>query len=137
MKLTHPVGFILLILFISSNLNATEVGLNNVYWRAVSLASKKLDLGSEEIPHIAFHEQENRVAGFGGCNRFFATYQQLNGSLQISIMGGGRAQCPELGNLEAEFLSALQSTQQFSIANNTLILMNGSDVLIEFVGVEP
>ena len=136
MNSIYSVGLILLIAMISSNLKATEQSLNNMYWRAASLGGKKIELAPEKIPHIAFHAEENRVAGFGGCNRFFATYQQLNGELQISVMGGGRARCPELGNLESEFLAALQSTERYSIDKNALSLHDESGTLIEFVGVE-
>ncbi|MGR8946561.1 MAG: META domain-containing protein [Gammaproteobacteria bacterium] len=136
MKLARQLGLCSSLLLTYWNLGASEPGLENMYWRAASVDGEKLDLATEQIPHIAFHKEENRVAGFGGCNRFFATYQQQDATLRISVMGGGRAQCPELDNLESKFLGALQSTQQFSISNNTLLLMNGNDTLIEFVGVE-
>ena len=118
------------------NVPAAEPSLTNMYWRAVSVTDQKLSLAPEIIPHIAFHEEEGRVAGFGGCNRFFATYEHHDRALTIRVMGGGRAQCPELNGLESRFLSSLQSTQRFSIENKTLKLANETGVLIEFVGVE-
>ena len=77
-----------------------------------------------------------RVAGFGGCNRFFASYEQNDEKIKISIMGGGRARCPELGTLEQDFMRALQLSERFKRDGDKLILMQGETKLIEFVGIE-
>ena len=113
-----------------------EPNLTDMYWRALSLSDQNLALPPEQIPHIAFHQAEGRIAGFGGCNRFFATYELHDSELTIRVMGGGRAQCPDLDGLEHRFLSSLQSTQRYSINNKTLTLENESGVLIKFIGVE-
>lgn len=113
-----------------------ELPLEDNYWRATSIGGNQLELTASKIPHIAFHKQENRVAGFGGCNRFFATYHQQKMNLTISIMGGGRANCSETAQLEQQFLQSLQRTQSFKIENGTLFLLDNKEVLGEFVGVE-
>lgn len=127
------------VFLLSAFLSLPVVGeplLENYYWRATSIGGEKLRLAAAQIPHIAFHKQENRVAGFGGCNRFFATYGQDGMNLTISIMGGGRANCAETSQLEQQFLQSLQRTQTYKIEESTLYLTNGAEVLGEFVGVE-
>lgn len=113
-----------------------EQSLENYYWRAVSIDSEKLVLEAKQIPHIAFHQQTSRVAGFGGCNRFFATYDRKNTALKISVMGGGRASCSELEGLEHRFLQLLHRTRSFKIEGAALFLMDGDEVLGEFLGVK-
>ena len=115
---------------------SAEPRLENVYWRMLSLGDNRVTLAPEQIPHIAFHQQENRIAGFGGCNRFFAQYQQVDRRLSISIMGGGRATCPDTSELEHEFMQVLQMIERFVIDDNKLSLLRGDETLVVFRGIE-
>ena len=89
----------------------------------------------QQTPHLAFHAKENRVAGFNGCNRFFASYEQNDNALKIIIMGGGRARCEETSQLEADFMNALHHTEQFQRQGDQLILTAGDKILLTFVGL--
>lgn len=114
----------------------SPVALEDTYWRTTSIAGEPVNTVPQQIPHIAFHAADNRIAGFGGCNRFFATYSKHNSELSISIMGGGRASCPETDVVERAFLSGLQATTNFRIERNTLRLLAKDSALMEFVSVE-
>ncbi|MEM7466951.1 MAG: META domain-containing protein [Pseudomonadota bacterium] len=115
---------------------AAESTLENIYWRATEIGGKPVDLAPEQIPHVAFHAAESRVAGFSGCNRFFAVYSQNDNELAIKVMGGARATCPELGNLEVEFLAALQVTTHLELADGTLTLFDSdAHSVAKFIGV--
>lgn len=133
-KLTRYIALLLMV-FAAQPFAAAEP-LETFYWRAVSMGGRKLDLEPSQIPHIAFHKESNRIAGFGGCNRFFALYEQVDLGLTITVMGGGRAQCPDLGDLERNFLGILQGTKSYHMDGNVLLLMREDAVLGEFRGVE-
>ena len=113
-----------------------DKGLENVYWRAKVLDKAPISLAPQQVPHVAFHGEENRVAGFSGCNRFFASYAQNGDELTIQIMGGGRAQCPDLGDLEQRFMLALQRATRFSVEEKILTLFADDEELLSFVGIE-
>lgn len=110
--------------------------LEKIYWRAQALGTATISLPPQQVPHVAFHAGDNRVAGFSGCNRFFASYTQNGDQLGIQIMGGGRAQCPDLGDLEQRFMLALQRTTNFTVKEQVLTLLAGDEVLLSFVGIE-
>jgi heat shock protein HslJ len=60
-------------------------------------------------------EAEGRVAGHGGCNRFFGSYQITDGRISIGPLGATRMACPEPDmNLETEFFQALEQARGFS-----------------------
>ncbi len=128
------VGFLFLASAVQSLVSAQA--LETFYWRAISINGEQLDLASEQIPHIAFHKETSRIAGFGGCNRFFALYEEQGLALSITVMGGGRSQCPDLDNLERNFLGVLQGTQTYQLDGNKLYLMLEDKVLGEFLGVD-
>ena len=132
---TARAGFILLACAVQPLVAAQS--LDSFYWRAVSINGEQLDLQSDQIPHIAFHQESSRIAGFGGCNRFFALYEEQGSALTITVMGGGRSQCPDLDNLEQNFLGVLQGTQTYQLDGNKLYLMLEDKLLGEFVGVDP
>ena len=133
-KFTLGISFILIAIPVQSIVAAQS--LDAFYWRAVSINGEKLSLESSQIPHIAFHRETSRIAGFGGCNRFFALYQQQQTALTITVMGGGRSQCPDLDELERNFLGALQGTQSYHLDGNRLYLLLEDKVLGEFLGVD-
>ena len=125
-----------LLVLTSGSVNSAEQTLEHMYWRTTSIGEEAISVPPQQIPHVAFHAEESRVAGFGGCNRFFASYEQNEENITISIMGGGRARCPELGTLEQDFMRALQLSERFKRDGDKLILMQGETKLIEFVGIE-
>lgn len=137
MKNICRVANVLVVLALTSGtVSAAGQNLEHMYWRTTSIGEETVSVTPQQIPHVAFHAAESRVAGFGGCNRFFASYEQNNNKLKISIMGGGRARCPELGTLEQDFMRALQLTEYFERDGDKLILMQGDKKLLEFVGIE-
>ena len=137
MKNICRVANLLVVLALTSGtVSGAGKNLERMYWRTTLIGEETVSVTPQQIPHIAFHAEESRVAGFGGCNRFFASYEQNNNKLKISIMGGGRARCPELGTLEQDFMRALQLAEYFERDGDKLILMQGDKKLLEFVGIE-
>ena len=129
------VSLVLLSVMFGS-VHGADQTLENVYWRTMAIGDEAISVTPQQVPHVAFHAQDNRVAGFGGCNRFFATYEQNDDKLKITIMGGGRASCPETNTLEQDFMRALQLTEQFRRDGNSLLFLKGEKTLLKFVGVE-
>ena len=136
MKIRWTANLLGVLVLTSGSVSSAEQTLEHMYWRTTSIGEEEVSAPPQQIPHVAFHAEESRVAGFGGCNRFFASYEQNDEKIKISIMGGGRARCPELGTLEQDFMRALQLSERFKRDGDKLILMQGEKKLIEFVGIE-
>jgi len=86
--------------------------------------------GSEWSPEpIADFEQfvgfkaDGEIAGQGGCNRFFGTYEQDGERLTIGPLASTRMACPHL-KAEAAFMEALQSTRTAEATHLKLLLKN-------------
>jgi heat shock protein HslJ len=110
--------------------------LTNTYWKLTELNSKAATVfpGQRE-PHFILSAAENKVNGFGGCNRFFGSYRAEGDSLRFSQMGATRMACPEGMEQEQAFLKALESTDNYKIAGETLELYSDGKLLARFEAV--
>jgi len=81
-------------------------------WRPVQLGEHAV---ADTTSLFVRFEAEGRVAGHGGCNRFFGSYQITDGQISIGPLGATRMACPEHDmNLETEFFQALEQARGFS-----------------------
>ena len=87
-------------------------GLAGSEWRPVQLGEQAV---AETASLFVRFEAEGQVAGHGGCNRFFGSYQITEGRISIGPLGATRMACPEPDmNLETEFFQALEQARGFS-----------------------
>lgn len=72
-----------------------------------------------------------RVAGSGGCNRYFGGYTRAGQTLTIGPVGSTKMMCPDDGVMEREsrFFQALAAAQRFEIRDDRLVLICGADEL--------
>jgi heat shock protein HslJ len=72
-------------------------------------------------------EAEGRVAGHGGCNRFFGSYQVTDDRISIRPLGATRMACagPDM-NLETAFFQALEQARGFSRDGARLVFTDES-----------
>jgi copper homeostasis protein (lipoprotein) len=59
---------------------------------------------------------------FGGCNRFFGSYETSGRSLTFGAMGATRMACPEGMDQEQELFTVLGSTTRYEIHGSKLML---------------
>jgi heat shock protein HslJ len=93
-------------------------------WVLVELNGKPIG-GSDSLgtpPHMRFIEAESRFAGNGGCNGLSGVFE-LKGMNRITFSHMIRTQmaCPAL-DIENEFIKALETTDNFVVAGDTLVL---------------
>ena len=111
-----------------------EASLTNTYWKLTELRGKPLAIttASEREAHLVLGSQNQRVQGFGGCNRFQGQYQMggrpqasaSGGRLSFSPLASTKMACPQMA-LENEFFRALSLVDHYTLKGNTLVLGKG------------
>lgn len=107
-------------------------------WMLVELNGQPVDrseLTDAEAYTLNFEQDSTgvRVFGMGDCNRFFGmpTIDEKNESILFGDMGVTRMMCPNQQR-EDEYIKALSDAKSYKIKEGSLVLMNGSDVLVKF-----
>lgn len=137
MTITGRMVSLLSLLVVGLHAGAAEsASLEGTYWRLLALDGAALELAPASRPHIALHREDRRLAGFGGCNRFFARYDYSERNISFQLMGGGRVSCPETGDLEQRFLAMLSRVDRFAIDEDRLRLLNDGTTVGVFQAVE-
>ena len=88
--------------------------------------------GMDEVainPTFEFMEEENRMAGFAGCNNYFATYALNGQELKIGAAGSTRKMCQDM-SVEDLFLKHLQEVARYKIEKSELHLFDANDKLL-------
>lgn len=113
--------------------SAEDAPLINSYWALTAIDGDGFMMpeGMAREPHFVLHTEDNRVAGFAGCNRITGTYT-LNGE-SLTFPGGmamTRMACPVGMDTEQTFADILQRTTGWRIAGETLTLLDedGADI---------
>jgi heat shock protein HslJ len=77
-------------------------------------------------PSISF-EADGKVAGSGGCNRFFGGYEQDGESLSFSPLGATRMACPPgIMKIEQDFFDMLGAVRKARVEASTLVLIDAA-----------
>ncbi len=122
-------ALLLLITVGCCNRKATKsVSLEGTKWQVVQLQGEPVQPVAEKFV-LNFNDDET-ISGEGSCNKFFASYKYDNTlSLSFTNMGSTRMACPDMQS-EAQFFTALDSTNAFEIEGRKLMLMDGDKVLV-------
>lgn len=93
-------------------------------WALTGIGEQRLSAGK---PYIEFDDQQRRVSGDGGCNRFSGGFELNGTSLKLTRLISTKRAClaPEANRLETSFLQALEQTTRFEVRENTLRLYAG------------
>jgi heat shock protein HslJ len=100
--------------------------LLNTYWKLTQLGELVITTpsGAREI-HFVLHSENQRVAGFSGCNRMMGSYVLKGDRIKFDQMGGTMMACvPDL-ELERKFLAMFPQVARWQIKGETLGLLNG------------
>ncbi len=113
---------------------AAAIDIEGPEWQLVELDGITVSpLAGERKPFLKFDAVKKQATGFAGCNNFFGGYQRDGASLKFGPVGSTRMFCSDLQqSLETEFFKALEKTGGWQLQDNTLLLLNGSEVLARF-----
>jgi heat shock protein HslJ len=110
--------------------------LTNHVWRLVSLNGHDVDPAVSKPPQMNLTEQDSRIVGYAGCNRFMGTYVLHQQELRIEDgLAVTRMACHAGMDLEADFLKVLQSVDSWKIADGILELSHQKEVVARFKAV--
>jgi heat shock protein HslJ len=80
-------------------------------WRPIVIAETEVPADSDLFVRFG---GKGRVEGYGGCNRFFATFEIAADSIAIGRIGATRRACPgPVMELKSRFLRQLEASQRY------------------------
>ena len=80
-------------------------------------------------PTMIFEKEDSKVAGFAGCNNYFATYNVSGYALNFGPAGATRKLCPDM-SVEELFFKNLPNISRFEIIKKELYLYDKNDELL-------
>jgi putative lipoprotein len=105
--------------------------LENTYWKLTRLGADAVAIGAENRePHLVLQSENQRVAGYGGCNRLMGSYSLAGERLSFSQMAGTMMACPEGMHYESAFHDALRKAASWKIEGERLELFDGTGVSV-------
>src|SRR5262245_11617987 len=95
--------------------------LLNTYWKLTQLGDQVITTpeGAREI-HLVLHPENQRVAGFSGCNRMMGGYVLDGDELRFAQMGGTMMACVSGMDIEKQFLAMFSQVARWEISGETL-----------------
>lgn len=123
----------LLALFLIGACASTEAGNggSNVGALAGSEWIMLNETRSPTPPTLGFMTDENRAAGYAGCNRWFASVSATGQAIDFGDVGLTRMMCsPPSMEAERAFTTTLNDTRGYRIENGELVLydIGGADL---------
>jgi heat shock protein HslJ len=101
--------------------------LLNTYWKLARLGDQVITTPQDarEI-HFVQHSENQRVAGFSGCNSMMGAYVLDGNQLKFDQMGGTMMACTANMELERKFLDMFGQVARWEIRGETLTLLDDS-----------
>ncbi|UCH30397.1 MAG: META domain-containing protein [Myxococcales bacterium] len=110
-----------------------EVKLEDTYWALLELNGKPITVTvNAKAPYLELNSKKASAYGFGGCNRFFGSYEATERSLKFGALGATRMACPEGMDQEQELFTALASTTRYEIHGSKLLLFADKTLVARF-----
>jgi len=102
-------------------------------WKLVALNGKPLDPKPPMVPEFTLIQDGSRIAGFTGCNRFMGTFSLGEDKFSLnSDFAMTRKACAKMGDIESDFVKALQSVDSWKITNGTLEFYHQKEIVASF-----
>src|SRR6266511_773660 len=102
-------------------------------WALVTLGERSTPLGAGGRPAtLRLDSATSRAAGFGGCNRFSASYRLSGDSLSFGPVVSTKMACADGDELERSFLAALPAVAAYQVTDSALTLSGPDGVLARF-----
>jgi len=97
--------------------------ITDIEWNLVGLGERTNPLGAGGKPlTLRLDAASRRAAGFGGCNRYSASYSLRGDSLSFGAGMSTRMACPDGMELEDTWLATMQKIVTFAATETTLTL---------------
>ena len=107
--------------------------LKNTRWVLKELKSVAVTDTDKDI-YIIFSINENKFNGFGGCNKFFGTYEYDGKTLKLSDFGSTKMFCVD-DKYEITFFDVLNSFDEHKIVEKYLYLYKSGKVIAKFEAI--
>ena len=105
--------------------------LRGTNWLLVAVGDKPVTVtDSNRAAHIILQPDSKQVAGSGGCNRMFGTYELNGDALRFSGVGATKMACKDGMDTEAAFLPVLLRVNQWKISGKQLELSDSAGVVL-------
>jgi len=108
--------------FTAAELRGTEWQLTHLDGEPIALAA------DQQRPDITLLPDEERIAGFAGCNRLIGGFARHGEQLRFSRMASTMMACPVGMELEQGLLRALEATDHFRVLGRHLDLYDADGV---------
>jgi copper homeostasis protein (lipoprotein) len=110
--------------------------LLNDIWVLETLRKKELSPENfkQERPRLEFHNNDNKVLGFSGCNQLTGAFTIEGNQISIGPFASTRMACP--GVNESFFLEAINEVTTYKIIDLKLYLFSGSSEIARFKKVD-
>ena len=133
MRLHHLLPIALLVLSACVNdkppasapASVSTAELLNTYWKLTQLGEQVVTTPQDKREiHFVLHSENQRVAGFSGCNQMMGQYVLNGDQIRFDQMAGTLMACvPDL-ELERKFLAVFPQVARWKISGETLRLVD-------------
>ena len=114
MKVMPPISIRLvtcILMVLGASTFALAAELAGSEWRPTQIGSSAVLEQSKLFVHF---KGDGKLAGHGGCNRFFGEYEISGNKIKIGPVGSTRMACPQpVMDLEMAFFTALETAKTF------------------------
>ncbi|KXO13051.1 Lipoprotein-related protein [Moritella sp. JT01] len=108
-----------------------QVRLTGTHWQLSMLGTEAITTDvTLHTPYITFSQDDNKVMGFAGCNRFSGNYDRQANNVNLTQLLTTKKLCFQQMNLETQFLTALSEADNYSVIDNTLTLYSNSGLAL-------
>jgi copper homeostasis protein (lipoprotein) len=106
------------------------VTLEDTQWALLELNGKTITVKvNDKAPYLELNSKKASAYGFGGCNRFFGSYETSGQSVTFGAMGATRMACPEGMDQEQELFAMLGTVTRYEIHGSKLMLFADKTVV--------
>ncbi len=115
-----------------------KAALENTTWALLELNGKTITVEvNDKAPYLELNSKKASAYGFGGCNRFFGSYETSGQSLTLGALGATRMACPEGMDQEQELFTALGTVTRYEIHGSKLMLFADKKLVARFEARAP
>lgn len=106
---------------VTAGSTVTTAGLLNTYWRLSELDGQQIvtPADAREI-HVVLNSDNQRVAGYSGCNRFAGGFALSGDTLRFDQVAGTLMACTGDMGMEKRFLATFAQVARWEISGETL-----------------
>ena len=106
-----------------SHTRISSMGINELVGTEWVLEDLSGDVVTDNVQSSIRFEKEDKIVGWGGCNRYFANVQADGSSIDIGPIGSTRRICPSVVmDQEERFFKALEKARSITRQDTFLLI---------------